>query len=187
MKGISAIREICVQKTKIPCEANTSARYMRYAGNESPRIAGIYTNYNLTTNETPHHHSRPERAIPPSPGQATTGSDTLGKTPYHHSRPERAKALYLIFIVQFSANHPELLPFQGAWQMRTHYTQGVGSHCSPYPGLGAFGPSGRKSDKYLQRISCIFLYIFGSRRFHGFHGGTCSARAGHSGHSALST
>ena len=41
MKGISAIREICVQKTKIPCETNTSARYMRYAGNESPRIAGI--------------------------------------------------------------------------------------------------------------------------------------------------
>ena len=113
MKGISAIREISVQKTKIPCETNTSARYMRYAGNKSPRISCIYTDYNLTTNDTPRHHSRPERATPPSPGQATTESDTLGKTPYHHLRPERAKALYIIFIVQFSAYHRKSFALSG--------------------------------------------------------------------------
>ena len=124
------------------------------------RISCIYTNYNLTTDETPCHHSRPERATPTSPGQATRGSDTLGKTPYHHLRPERAKALYIKFRVQIFADHPELLPFQGARHMRTHYTQGVGSHCSPYPGLSAFGPSGRKSDKYLWRITGISRICF---------------------------
>ena len=53
-----------------------------------------------------------------------------------------------------------LLPFQGARQMRIHYTQGVGSHCSPYPGLSAFGPSGRKSDKHLRlKQNCVICEI----------------------------
>ena len=94
------------------------------------RITRIYTNYNLTTDETP----------------------------CHHLRPERAKALYIKFRVQIFAYHPELLPFQGARHMRIHYTQGLGSHCSPYPELSAFGPSGRKLDKYLRlklnRVIC---------------------------------
>ena len=116
------------------------------------RISCIYTDYNLTTNETPHHHlrperatppspgqatigsdtlgktpqhhSRPERATPPNPGQATIGSDTLGKTPYHHSRPERAKSLYIKFrVLCFPHTVVNLLPFQGARQMRIHYTR----------------------------------------------------------------
>ena len=36
-----------------------------------------------------------------------------------------------------------LLALQVAMETGVYYTQGVGSHCSPCPGLCAFGPSGR--------------------------------------------